>query len=211
MPKHTVKQGECISSIAYKYGFFPDTLQQEAENSELMQSQRNPDILYPGDVINIPEKKEKSESIDTEKRHTFVRKGVPVYLKLRLLDDEQKPRANVDYTLSVDSLTFTDTTDYDGYIDKPIPPDSKRAILKLKIDEKTEVYEIPLGHIDPIEEISGIQERLHNLGYDCGNIDGEFGDKTRKMMNLFQRQNGLEETDVINDETRQKLLDLHGS
>lgn len=211
MAKHIVKQGECISSIAYKYGFLPDTLQQEAENSELLQSQRNPDILYPGDVINIPEKKEKIESIDTEKRHAFVRKGVPAYLKLRLLDDEQQPLANVYYTLSIDSLTITDTTDDDGYIDKPIPPDSKQAILKLEIDEKTEVYEIPLGHIDPIEKISGIQERLHNLGYDCGNIDGEFADRTRTMMKHFQRQHGLEETDEINDETRQKLLDLHGS
>lgn len=211
MAKHTVKQGECISSIAYKYGFLPDTLLQEAKNSELMQSQRNPDILYPGDVINIPEKKYKIKSIDTEKKYIFVRKGLPAYLKLRLLDDEQQPRANMDYTLSVDSVTITDTTDDDGYIDKPIPPDSKQAILKLEINKKTEVYEIPLGHIDPIEKISGIQERLHNLGYDCGNIDGEFADKTRMMMKHFQCRHELEETDEINDETRQKLLDLHGS
>ena len=211
MIKHTVKQGECISSIAYKYGFLPDTLQQDSVNSELMQLRDDPDILLPGDVINIPDKRTKTEQVPTDQQQKFVRKGVPAYLTLQLLDDEQEPRANMDYTLTVDSITISDTTDADGYIDTSIPPNARKATLVLDIDGNTEEYEIPLGHIDPIDEVSGIQERLHNLGYDCGRIDGQLGDKTSTLIKHFQQQQGLEETGEINDATKQKLLEIHGS
>ena len=38
MSKYTVKQGDCISSIADKYGFFPDIIWNDSKNSKLEQA-----------------------------------------------------------------------------------------------------------------------------------------------------------------------------
>jgi len=209
--EHKVKQGECISSIAYKYGFFPDTLQQDAGNSDLKSLRVDCDIMNPGDVIHVPDKTPRIEEVPTDQRQTFLRKGIPAYLKLQLLDGEQQPCSNVDFTLSFSDKTISDSTDIDGYIDKPIPPDTQAVKLTMDIDGNTIEYDIPLGNIDPIEETRGIQERLHNLGYDCGSIDGRYGDKTRSLIKHFQHQQELEVTGDYSDETKEKLLEVHGS
>jgi hypothetical protein len=37
---------------------------------------------------------------------------------------------------------------------------------------QSEVYEVLVGHLDPIDEVYGYQQRLSNLGYHLGEIDG---------------------------------------
>jgi hypothetical protein len=39
--KYTVKQGDCISNIAFKYGFFPDTIWNDSKNSKLRQDRKD--------------------------------------------------------------------------------------------------------------------------------------------------------------------------
>src|SRR5438045_657493 len=87
MPQHEVSQGECMSSIAAQYGFLWKTIWNDGENAELRGERPNPNLLYPGDVVFIPEKKIKEESCATETLHKFKRKGVPAKLKIRLMQN----------------------------------------------------------------------------------------------------------------------------
>ena len=82
---HLVKQGECIASIAEAYGFFWETLWNLPENLKLKQLRQEPTILQEGDVVHIPDVREKTEDRSTEARHRFVLKGVPALLRLRIM------------------------------------------------------------------------------------------------------------------------------
>ena len=75
--KYIVKQSDCISSIAFKYGFFPDTIWNDSKNSKLKQDRKDPNVLLPGDEVYIRDKEEKEESCASEERHSFRKKGVP--------------------------------------------------------------------------------------------------------------------------------------
>jgi N-acetylmuramoyl-L-alanine amidase len=52
--KHVVREGECLASIAFENGFFPDTIWRHADNSALKERRENPNVLQPGDVLFIP-------------------------------------------------------------------------------------------------------------------------------------------------------------
>ena len=75
--KYTVKQGDCISSIAFEYGYFPDTLWNDPKNSKLKHDREDPNSLMPGDEVYIRDKEAKQASCASEKKYRFKRKGVP--------------------------------------------------------------------------------------------------------------------------------------
>lgn len=79
---HTIRQGECIESLADRYGFFPDTLWKHADNSELRDLRKDQNILQPGDVVVIPDLTRREERVATEQKHTFRRLGVPAKLRV---------------------------------------------------------------------------------------------------------------------------------
>lgn len=208
MPNYKVKQGDCVSSIARKYGMFWEKIWNHPKNANLKQIRKNPNVLYLGDEIFIPEKEERQESGATNKRHRFRKKGEPAKLRLRLLDDEEEPRADKKYILEIDGNLFSGTTDSDGRLEHSIPPNAKKG--RLIIEENQDEYLLDLGHIDPINEISGIQARLNNLGFYFGAIDGVMGPKIGAALKAFQKKYDLKESGQADEATRKKLLDVHG-
>ena len=207
--KHIVKQGDCISNIAYQHGHFPDTIWNDSKNSDLRQKRKDPNVLLPGDVVYIRDIEAKEESCASEQRHRFKRKGIPEILKLRFLDAEDKPRKGLPYTLHIEGLEIKGTTDGDGRLEEPIPPDAKNATLTLGKDNEQEVFELNLGHLDPVSEITGVQARLNNLGYNCGDEYGEIGELTRSAISQFQQDHDIKVTGELNEETRKKIDDAH--
>ena len=201
MPEHTVEQGECISSIAERHGFFWRTIWNHARNAELRERRGDPNVLYPGDIVFIPEKSEKQHAGITEKRHRFRKKGVPA--KLRLIVEEQDiPLANTSYILEVDGKLYEGETDAQGLLEASIDPCAKRARLKIGgLD-----YELDLGAMDPLDEDIGVQARLQNLGFYDGDLDGEIGPETKQAIAGFQRAVGLEPTAELDGPTKQKLF-----
>ena len=47
------------------------------------------------------------------------------------------------------------------------------------------------------DRVMAVQERLKQLGYYSGEIDGQFGSGTEEAVRLFQRQNGLDVDGII--------------
>jgi LysM repeat protein len=211
VPTHKVKPGDCLSSIAAAAGFDYKQIWNHPDNAELKAKRKDPNVLYPGDVVVIPDKAEKTESCGDSARHQFRRKGVPEKLKLRLLDVAGEPRKNLKYELVLDSETLSGSTDGDGLLEAVIPPDAETAVLRIVGAEPEEEYVLSLGELDPADEISGIQARLENLGYECGEIDGIYGPVTATALLAFQHDNKLEESGEVNQATIDKLKELHGS
>src|SRR6202022_151085 len=96
--QHTVQQGDCFSNIAEQYGFPWKTLWNHPENADLKQSRKDPNVLYPGDTVNVPDKELKEEPRGVDARHKFKKKGEPTHIKIRLLLDDE-PRAGLRYQL----------------------------------------------------------------------------------------------------------------
>jgi hypothetical protein len=53
---HTVVQGEYLSKIARNYGFSDyRTIWEHPKNAALKQARQNPNVLFPGDRLFIPD------------------------------------------------------------------------------------------------------------------------------------------------------------
>ena len=207
--KHVVTKGECISSLAYMYGFFADTLWNDSSNSSLKNKRKDMNSLFPGDEVNIPDKRKKEVSFPSGKIKRFKRKGVPAELRLQIVKDE-KEIANAHYEITVDDKKYEGETDAEGNIVISISPTASRAHLIVQDDEKELEYDFLLGHLDSIDAISGVQARLRNLGFICNDPDGEMGQDTIEALKTFQTQQSLNVTGKIDDATRSKLEEVYG-
>ncbi len=204
-----VKQGECISSIAEDTGHLWQTIWNEPSNSKIKESRGNPDVLFPGDHIFIPPIRNRLESVTTGSQHKFRRKGLLCNLNIQVCEDGD-PKANKNFRLIIDGETISGKTDGEGRIQAMIPSKAKKAQLLIVDEEETE-YEIQLGTLDPYNTVRGVQQRLGNLGFYKGRIDGSIDATTIAAFQLFQLEQGIDITDDIDEQTCVKLRDVHGS
>jgi len=201
--KYTVQQGDCISSIAFENGFSPDTLWNDPENKTLKQNRKDPNVLLPGDIVSIRDKEQRDQSCASEQCHRFKRKGVPEKLRMQFMDQEDHPRANVDYQLEIDGVLSENKTDKDGKVEIWIPPNAKEGTITFP--DSGEKYELQLGVLDPITETTGVQARLNNLGFYFGPIDGTMNHETIEAIKQFQAENDIDFTGEPNEQTRNAL------
>jgi N-acetylmuramoyl-L-alanine amidase len=212
---HRVKQGECLSSIAEDHGF-PDwkTIYDDPGNAELREKRPNPNVLYPGDKVVIPDKKPKKEACATAQTHTFKVKRAPCMLRIVVKDENEAPIAGKAYELIVGGETREGTTGSDGLVEEAVVPHAERGHLTVWLTEDKEGarfrWELSIGHLDPIQEVEGVQARLNNLGFYCGEVDGEVGPRTRAALRTFQWAFELPITGELDDKTRQKIAEEHG-
>jgi N-acetylmuramoyl-L-alanine amidase len=123
-----------------------------------------------------------------------------------------QPRKGVAYKLEFEGVTVTGETDADGYVECEIPPGAKRAVLVLAPGTPDET-ELPLnlGHLDPIDEVSGIKQRLRNLCFDCGDQGDEETPDLAAAVRAFQAMHGLTVTGNVDAATRAEILKAHGT
>ena len=219
MPKtHTVKQGEYISSIARQYGFTDyRKIWDDPQNATLKSKRKNPNVLFPGDELIIPDRETKEVSGSTEKRHRFQVSLPRLKLRLVLEDLYEKPIANAKCLLRVDGQEYELTTNGIGKIEQLIPATAEAAQLIIQ-DPQTPLQDlvvpIKIGHLDPIDELSGQLARLNNLGYNAGplpdNSDADNKNMLQSAVEEFQCDHSLSVDGVCGSNTQTKLLEAHG-
>lgn len=209
---HIVEQGEHLSQIAKNYGFSDyHIVWDHHENADLKNLRKDPNILFPGDEVFIPDKEDRIENGATEHKHRFVVRKETLKLRLVLEDIYEKPIAGAKCALVVDGDTTQLTSDGHGKIEKEIPVDAKEATLVIRGDQTPYAntpIPIRIGHLDPINEISGQVGRLNNLGYFAG--DGTDEDTFESAVEEFQCDNGLTIDGVCGPKTQSKLQSVHG-
>lgn len=210
---HIVRRGECLSSIAARYGFRDyRTIYEDGANAPLRALRPNPDVLYEGDTVVIPDKEERLEEGSTAKRHTFVTRTTGAFLRVQV----EASRA-LDYDLVIDDgRKFEGRTDGKAPIVHPIARNAKTAVLRLwptTMEERTDasacVRRLALGELDPIETTLGVQGRLLNLSFYPGPLDDQLGPATRAAVRAFEAFLGWPETGEITDPLRSELVARH--
>jgi len=206
MPNHKVRQGECIESIAMRYGMFWQSIWDDPKNINLKAKRSDSNVLMPDDTVYVREKALKWVDGATESKHRFRRKGVPSKLRIRLMNDDE-PCVKTRCVLIIDGLAIEKETDSDGWLIVPIPPDARQG--DLFVGESEEEHHLQLGCMDPPDEISGLQSRLNNLGFPCGDAEGVLGPGTVAALRNFQRKHDLHVTGKPDKATVDKLVSEH--
>lgn len=207
MPQmHTVSAGEGLAQIAFRYGLTAAKIWDHPGNTALRETREFPEILAPGDTLQIPDIAPRVEGCSTDEVHSFRLHGVPVPFQLRLLDDGE-PRAGEAYKLKVGRHAFDGNLDGDGWLRVLVMPDATIGTLSLR--NGSEEYTILLAHMDPVGIESGLRDRLRNLGYIEDGKPTE--DELKAAITTFQISQGFDETGVADDHTRAALVDVHGS
>lgn len=201
---YTVKQGDCIFSIAVENGFFADTIWNHPNNAALKKKREDPHVLLPGDVVYIPDKRPKEVGEPTNQVHKFRVKNTPKTLRIQLKYIDT-PLKDVDYKIAVDGLEKTGKTDGEGWLTQSVLPNAK--IAKITLADGSE-FEMKLGSLDPVDEISGLQGRLQNLGFYSGLVNGRMDDDTKNALKVFQHFNRLEATGEADEKTKNLLTEM---
>jgi hypothetical protein len=212
---YTVKQGDHLSKIAKDNGFTDYTvIWDHPNNADLKKERQNPNVLYPGDQIFIPDMEQKQESGATDKRHTFTVDKKTLKLRLLLEDIFEKPISGAPCALLVGDQTFQPITDAKGKIEQEIPADATNGILVIQSDQtpfQNDLIPLKIGYLDPVEFISGQQARLNNLGYFAGVVGGVDFPALQSAIEEFQCDHPPLKVDgICGAKTRAKLVEVNG-
>ena len=212
MPYHHVRQGECLSYLAWRAGL-PSwrTIYDHPNNMEFRSLRPNPNIIYPGDRLFIPDVSPRVERGSTETRHHFMLRRETLVLRLAILDERWQPLAGARYNLLIGLEAREGTLDANGRLNELISLDTDEAELMVYLDDNGDecMWKLRLRSLDPISTVTGVQGRLLNLGYDLGQIDGILGPLTRSAISAFQRDQGLEITGDVDGHLRRRLEEVH--
>jgi hypothetical protein len=209
MPNYTVQQGDHLSGIAEQFGFQNiDTIWNHPNNAALKQLRKNPHILFPGDVLFIPDKTDKNAPAPTTKLNKFQIDLTKLKLNLKLLDLNGDPVANKPVTISLEKETVPPpTTDGSGKTSSTIKKSAKNGQLILGDLE----FSLLVGSLDPIDKQSGQIARLNNLGYEAGDTATVDADAFESAVEEFQCDNGVKPVTGDCDASTQALLQkVHG-
>mgnify|MGYP006089388287 CR=1 FL=1 len=219
--KHLVKTGDCLISIAHKTGHHIDTLLNDAANKETLGERTHPKMLNTGDRLTIPEIQRQDLQAASGSKHRFKKRcGELAMLRVVFLFND-KPRANVPYILDIqDSNIMTGETDSAGALEHPVPPVAKQG--KIRLDDEDCEYQILIGHLNPINTLSGVSQRLKNLGFECDAEQANTApsEQLRQAIKIFHQSladkkgtplNKINSSGNLDDDLFEKLEQEHGS
>ena len=205
MEKHEVKQGGCIDSIAWQFGHFPQTLWEHSANESLRKLRKDGNVLYPGDVLIIPELRLRPVTCETERRHRFRRRGVPAKLYARLMVEDEV-LVGEEYEAEIDGKRHAGKTDGEGRIALDIHPQARGGWIRIHGRE----FRVQLGVLDPLDTVSGQQARLKQLGFYGGPANDKPSDELTEAIRAFQRHHKLTESGEADEETMGRLRSHYG-
>ena len=236
--RHVVKQGEHLSHIAALYGFSDyKAIWDFGENAELRKKRKDPHILAPGDVVAIPDPRQKTVSKSAGSAYRFKLATVVLQLRVKLIDRWDKPLHDAPCWFRIDDtddqghrkapIAVYKQTDPTGLFEFSVTRTAVEGELEVqpsaeteKVHRRKEKFDILVGGLDPVTTDNGLRARLNNLGYYAGLIEG-FDDREqlRWALEEFQFDHGIkpQNGDLVDDKnlgkiaaTRKKLVEVHG-
>jgi N-acetylmuramoyl-L-alanine amidase len=210
---YTVRPGDYLSKIAHAHGFSNwQCIYDHPQNQSFRDRRPNPNIIFPGDTLFVPDQSRKEELCQTGKSHRFRVSSGSNSLHVILKDAEGTPLRNLPYVLHIDGRAIRGNTDGTGAVRQPkISPQAEDASIEISGHR----IALKIGHLDPVDAsdkgASGVQGRLRNLGFYNGPATGSLDDETRHAIRCFQQAHELDEDADLSPALKSKLVDLHGS
>jgi hypothetical protein len=213
--QYKVKEGECLASIAEDHNFADfRAIYDHPQNARFKRDHPNPNVIMPGDVLFIPDKRQNEVSRSVGQKHLFEFRRSKIMLRLRLQNWKGKSLANKEYELKLDDETLYGTTDAQGRIEQAIPVKTLQAELSVRLDVEEDTanptWLLEIGYLHPVKYLTGVQARLANLNLYFGKVDGINGPLTELAVKAFQQQYGLDVDGIPGPKTQTKLEEVHG-
>jgi hypothetical protein len=173
----------------------------------------NAHILFPGDEVAIPNKLARVANVYGGEAE-FVLLTAPEVLRVRFAEAEATDGEPVLFRATPDagSDCFEGELGADGTMEIELPPDTTKVTVELfcgEGDDPFTTYELAIGEMDPVTEVTGVQARLANLGYYDGVVNGELGPATKAAIVRFRREYGLRLSEEIDGHLRNALIWVH--
>jgi hypothetical protein len=171
---YVIKQGDHLALLAYKFGFDADTVWNDPQNAQLRQAghlSKDPNILYPTDMLYIPDQKPPvMTSLTTGATNTFVSTAPTTNITLQISDPTFASQAYAVQELP--GLTGL-TTDANGTATFSAPVTLETATI---LFETGPTFVCHIGSLDPVDTLSGVFQRLQCLAYIDADITFDSGD-----------------------------------
>jgi hypothetical protein len=167
MQPYVVRQGDFLALIAHKYGFDPDQAWSHPANKELHDQGRSPSILYATDLLYIPEPSEPTTfDVKAGSTNVFTSHIPTVTIEIHFKDTSLASQA---FTVpELPEITGT-STGGDGTASFEVPVNVRSFTVMFTASGTS--FAFLLGHLDPVCTLSGVFQRLQNLGYIPREVD----------------------------------------
>lgn len=216
---HVVKRGENLSRIAQQHGVGLDELLRA--NPQI----RNPNLIHAGQHIALPGR----ESARPAAEAAAPQASSPAPEAAGPREYSVKPGDTLSHIAKDHRVTLNQLLDANPQIRNPNriqPGDTIRLPEGAREPSGGGRAPVPNGGVDPrtlMPELTApesatlsrgangpavreVQQRLSDLGYRTGTVDGDFGPITQGAVRDFQTANGLETTGVVDGATRERLF-----
>jgi len=207
MTRYEVQRGDCLANIAARFKTTWKALWDA--NPALRELRKQPGVLYPGDIVEIPSTPVPVFVVETNKVHTFIVTRPVHDLRVRFAAGHEHPYANTSIRLEIDGALQETTTDGDGFATFKIPAGAREGKAYLGDDEFG--FPVRFGDLDPVDTDTGLQARLRHLGYYMNEVDNDVGPWTRRALLAFQLDASLDPTGEYDDATRRELEKRSGA
>jgi hypothetical protein len=205
MPKtYIVEQGDDFITIAGKFGFH-SAAKIEAANPDLG---RKAHLLYPGDVVTIPDVKPVAMSAKEKSRTKFKLTQPRRTIQLVQRNWAGEPIVDKKYQVFARDEYRAATTGADGLVTAEFSWRDRHATLVID----GQACKLLLGHLNPTENVadgaaSGVAQRLALLGYAPGALDGTDREALSDAIRRYENDRDLE---VVGEITPELLETIEG-
>lgn len=208
---HVVRAGDCIESIAASIGCDWRALWEHPKNGPLRAKRANPNVLAPGDLVRVPKELVPNGcAISKGATHVFEGVAPTTTLDVRFVEhgeDGVRPLSGVPYAVRALDIERRGTTTSEGRVVETIPLEVRRAYVTLHPDtDHAREVRVEIGVLDPIEDPTGVTQRLQNLGWLGADVSQAVVDRA---LAEFRREHGLPEEGGLDEAMRAALRDAH--
>lgn len=201
---YVVRQGDHLDRLALELGFDRAAVWGDAANKDLRAVRPDPNLLAPGDVVQVPEAPRSSAPLRLGDANTYAAQVPEAPLRLRL-DTLTRGRTLACRVEGALAPTPTEVA-ADGALSLRVSLLAREVTVTLPaLGVRLAVC---VGHLDPLAEPSGVAHRLANLGYASADTPAtEAGRRAALAVAItrFQRDRGLPESGAADDETLARL------
>jgi hypothetical protein len=219
--KHVVADGDRMSKIAHEHGYKDYHALYLAQPEKFRKKRPNPEILMPGDEVELPDKIEAKHSTKDKKAQKYEDDTKLPEVRVTL-QAAGKPLANKVLTVTADGkILGAVTSDGDGAVKFHVEPDTAKVLLTCS--DPPFSIRLRLGELRPATEAGGVEQRLDNLDYRvpiaaASAPAGSKAEKTakeaherriKKAVQRFQEDHKKKADGKVDDDLRKLLVKNH--